>query len=457
MTEAEARSVLLVQSHEQGAPTPVWTEDDRTWATRAARQDGGDDAPFERFVVLRARQALARLLPRDAAARRWIEARRRGLAWGAVAALAALALGLAADRIGPSQRIDLLAPPVWTLVAWNLVVYLGLLVPGRSHVLRRWVARLGRPPAGPAPAGTPGVQALWAGPGLRLAMSRAALVLHIAAAALALGVIGGMYLRGLALDYRAGWQSTFLEAGAVQSALDLALAPASAVTGIAVPPVEPLRLAPGAAAEAGAAPWIHLFAATLALFVVLPRTLLAALAAVQAWRRSRRFALPLEGAYFDRLRLQHTGGRMVFDLRPHGAPLGGAAALGLRTLLAAHWGPDIDLRIGEPVTYGDEEQAAEAAAPAGTTLRLALFDLGATPEDEAQGRLLDTLAGPVPVLAVVDEAAFARRFAGQPARLEERRAAWTRMARAHKAALVCVDLSRPDLDAGIRQLKAALA
>ncbi|CAN7263286.1 DUF2868 domain-containing protein [Rhizobacter sp. LjRoot28] len=450
MTEAEARRVVLVQAHEEGAPTSVWTDDDRAWATRAARQDAGDDATFERFLTLRAQHALARLLPRDPDARRWLDGRRWRPAWIAVVAVAALALGLAADRISTGQRIDLLAPPVWALVLWNLAMYLGMLVPGRTHALRRWLSRLGIGTAD----GKPGVQRLWAGPGLRLAMPRAALVLHVAAAMLALGLAGGMYLRGLVLDYRAGWQSTFLDATSVQAVLDVALAPAAAVTGIAVPEVAPLRLAPGASATAGAAPWIHLYAATLALFVVLPRALLALIAALQSWQRTRRFPLPLDGAYFERLRLQQSGGRMVFDVRPHGAPMGAAAALGLRSLLAAHWGPDVDLRVGEPVAYGDEEQTA--AAPVGATLRLALFDLGATPEDEAQGRLLDVLSGPLPVLALVDESAFARRFQGQPTRLEERRAAWQRLARAHHAGIVCTDLAQPDLTAGARDLKAAL-
>lgn len=450
MTEAEARRVVLVQAHEEGAPTSVWTDDDRAWATRAARQDAGDGAPFERFVTLRAQHALTRLLPRDPEARRWLDGHGWRPAWVVVAALVALGLGLAADRIGSAQRIDLLAPPVWALVLWNLAMYLALLVPGRTHVLRRWLGRLGTG----APDGKPGVHRLWAGPGLRLAMPRAALVLHVAAAMLALGLAGGMYLRGLVLDYRAGWQSTFLEATSVQAVLDVALAPAAAVTGITVPDVAPLRLAPGASANAGAAPWIHLYAATLALFVVLPRAVLAVIAALQSWQRTRRFPLPLEGPYFERLRLQQTGGRMVFDVRPHGAPLGAAAALGLRALLAAHWGPDVDVRVGEPVAYGDEEQAV--GAPSGATLRLALFDLSATPEDEAQGRLLDVLSGTLPVLAVVDESAFARRFQSQPSRLTERRAAWQRLAAAHRVGLVCADLSQPDLTAGARDLKAAL-
>ena len=42
---------------------------------------------------------------------------------------------------------------------------------------------------------------------------RAETALHAGAAALALGLVAGLYVRGLVLDYRAGWESTFLDAG----------------------------------------------------------------------------------------------------------------------------------------------------------------------------------------------------------------------------------------------------
>jgi hypothetical protein len=447
MTEDQARRVVLLQAHEAAEPTPLWTEDDRLWASRAARQDGAPD--FERFVVLRARHALERLLPRDAAARRWLHTRAWRPMWMAGLALLAFGFGIAVDHIGAPQRVDLLAPPVWAVIAWNLVIYLSLLVPHPARGLRRALAR--RWQGGPR-----GVRALWALPAAPLALTRAAFALHVGAAALALGLVGGMYLRGLVLDYRAGWQSTFLDAPVVQGALNIALAPAAALTGIAVPEVGPLRLTPGTAATASAAPWIHLYAATLLLFVVLPRLALAVVAATRALLLARRFPLPLQGAYFERLKLQQQGGRAFVDVRPHGAPLSAQAALGLRALLATVWADALELRVAEPVPYGDEDQAVPA--PPGATLRVALFDLGTTPEDEAQGRLIDALQqGSLPLLVLADEAAFRRRFGTLPERMAERRAAWQRFAERHGARLVSIDLEAPALEDGTRQLKAALA
>ena len=309
MTEDEARQVLLLQAVENttaAAPWPgradagAWTAEDRHWATRQAVATVGEDASPERFVVARAVIALQRFLPRDSAAQRWL--RRRGWhpAWVMPAALLGLVAGVLADQLGTPQRVNLLAPAVWAVVAWNVAVYAVMLVPLPTGGLRVWLAGLGlRGPGGgsaPAAAG-----ALWAEHAAPLMTHRAALVLHSAAAALGLGLVAGLYLRGLVLDYRAGWQSTFLDAAAVQQVLAWLLAPASALTGIAVPDVAPLRLAPGADASATAAPWIHLYAATLALAVIVPRCVLAWWAGGRAAAQVRRFPLDLHTPYFEGL------------------------------------------------------------------------------------------------------------------------------------------------------------
>lgn len=441
--------MLLLQATETGAETPLWTAEDRAWATRLAQQTVPATAGTERFVAERAAHAMQRLLPRDAAGRRFVERRGWRAAWLVAAGGGALLLGLLADHLGAGQRIDLLAPPVWALVAWNLVVYLGLALPQAGRTLQRVIARR-------LAGGHGGVQALWARVAMPLAQARAALVLHVAAALLAAGVAGGLYLRGLVLDYRAGWQSTFLDAPAVQALLDTGLAPAARATGIAVPAVEPLRIGPDTPPSGPAAPWIHLYAATLALFIVGPRGVLAALAALRAWRLSRRFPLPLAEPYFERLRLAQRGGAAAVQVLPHGAAPGPQAALGLRQLLVAHLGDTLVLRFAEPVAYGDEDRVP--APEPGTTLRVALVDLGATPEDEVHGRFVAALrAGGAPLLLLADEAAFRRRFAATPARIGERRAAWQRLADAHGAAFAAADLEAPDAAGAAPALQKAFA
>ena len=293
MTETEARQVLLLQAHEaEGGKN--WSDEDRQWATRQAAAVVGEQASPERFAVARAAIGLQRLLPRDASARRWLERRAWHPAWVWLGALLGFIAGVAVDRLGPPEHVNLLAPAVWAVVLWNLCVYAASALQWRGGVggwLGPWLARRGR-------RADLAASLLWARHAAPLSMKRAALVLHAAAATLALGLVAGLYLRGLVLDYRAGWQSTFLDVQAVQSLLSVLLAPASWLTGIGVPDVAPLRVGPGTPAHASAAPWIHLYATTLLLWVVLPRLGLAGWCAWRAGVLSQRFPLVLDTPYF---------------------------------------------------------------------------------------------------------------------------------------------------------------
>jgi len=366
--------------------------------------------------------------------------------------------------VGGSQRINLLAPPVWGVIAWNGIVYLGLLLPAAvvPRRARAWLARrLAIVPRGSAPLQAGG-QA-WARHGWPLTVARSALLLHLAAAALALGLVAGLYLRGLVLDFRVGWQSTFLDATAVRAALATLLSPAVALTGIAVPDaaaLEALRVGPEGAATAAAAPWIHLYAAMLTLFVVLPRLALAAWSSGRARWLSRRVALPLDEPYFQRLLREHRGGTPRVQVLPHGAAPTPQAVLGLRALLAQVLGPGLQLSVAAATPYGDEEKAEGLLPEAGATLRLALVDLGSTPEEESHGRFLQSLraaAPAVPMVLLADASAFDRRFAGTPARGAERRQAWQRFAAAQGVGFVAAALETPDLAAAEAAFEAALS
>jgi hypothetical protein len=122
-------------------------------------------------------------------------------------------------------------------------------------------------------------------------------------------------------------------------------------------------------------------------------------------------------------------------------------------------GSGLQLTAASATPYGSEELAAALAPPAGTTLRVALVDLAATPEDDTHGAFVAALrsaAPAVPLLLLADETAFRARFAALPARLAERRAAWQQWAQAQRVGLVCVDLAQPDLTLAERALQAAL-
>jgi hypothetical protein len=319
MTEQDVRGVLWVRAHDEalaaGVPSAHWSRDDAAWATQQALAALGEAAGPESFVRARAAAAMGRLAPREPRGAAWVQAPLSQRGWIVAALLLGAAAGLAIDQLGPPQRVNLLAPALWAVVLWNLAVVvvsmLASAVP--TPAPSGWAALLHRLAGAGAellgrvgddrerPMALRDAQSRWLGLASPLLAARGAFVLHLAAAALGAGLIAGLYLRGLALDYRAGWQSTFLDAPAVQTVLGALLAPASALTGIAVPDVAPLRVGPDGTASVGAAPWIHLLAATLTLAVLLPRAVLALL----AWRRGRRlerdFPLPLADRCFEGL------------------------------------------------------------------------------------------------------------------------------------------------------------
>ncbi|MFT3818115.1 MAG: DUF2868 domain-containing protein [Rubrivivax sp.] len=462
--EAAARELLLLRAFE-AQDDPTWTAADRDWATRVARASLGDDNRPGRLLLERTRHAMQRLAPREAGVRAALNARVSLRPWAALAVLLGLIVGVVVDHIGPAQRINLLAPPIWVLVVWNLLVILLIVLrpllparpPGR---LRRWLAAAWQPPTGRTGRG----EALqrfrtdWLRVSAPLNGARAAFVLHLGAAALALGLLGGMYLRGLVLDYRAGWQSTFLGAESVHALLAPALAPASALTGIPVPDAAALaamQVGPEQPAQAPAAPWLHLYAATLGLFVIGPRLVLAALARARVWRLQRRLPLPLQEPWFQQW-LRPAGGLAgTVWLLPHAAPVAAATALALQSALDGLSQGRARLQAAPPVPYGDEDRPDATTPPPDAAAVLLLLDMASTPEAEVHGRLLDRLAAAAPGahrVLLVDEAGFRQRLAATDRRLDERRQAWQQLADAHGTPLLAADLG-----AEPQELQTALA
>ena len=295
---------------------------------------------------------------------------------------------------------------------------------------------------------------------------------------MALGLIAGLYLRGLVLDYRAAWQSTFLSAASAHAFLAVVLAPAVALSGIPLPDAagfEALRSAPGgapgsafgsapgsapgSAVGASAAPWIHLMALTLLGFVVLPRGGLALAGAGRARWLARHVELPPGDAYFQRLTNQLSGNTAQVVVLPYANTPNPQAALGLRALLAPVLGAGLQLQIAPTTAFGAEDSAAAPIA-AGTTLVIALFDLTATPEADSQGRFVQQLAARAPAgaatLVLIDEAAFKLRFRHDAQRLAQRRDAWRGFAEGLGSVPVFGDLAAPDPAAGMESLQPAL-
>jgi len=479
MDELAALDVTAVRAVElRDGDRTFWTDADRAWASRAAAEVVGERADAATFIARRAQLALERLadrgkaLPRAVRALRW----RPWVGWAIVAA--AFVLGAAADRIGGAQRINLLAPPVFALLVWNLAVYAvlagGFVVrygdaspPGP---LRRLVmhaaakAGLGLATGGRRDDMIGGsIAALtvdWTSLAAPLYTVRSARILHLAAAALALGVIAGLYVRGLAFEYLATWESTFLEPAGVRSLLAAALAPGAFLTGISVPGVAQVAAIRAPASE-NAAMWLHLLAASVFTVVVIPRLALAGAAGVVERYRASRLPVRLAEPYCQRLLRGFRGGPVRIRAIPYSYAVPPAAFAGLQAIVARVFGGGAALTVESPVAYGGADTVAARAAPDGQGPVIALFNLTATPERDVHGAFIAAAAaqlGPAqPLLAIVDESAFRARWPGDERRLAQRRGIWSELLTRQRIPPIFLDLAAPDLAFAEGALDAALS
>ena len=289
-----------------------------------------------------------------------------------------------------------------------------------------------------------------------------------AAAATALGVIAGLYTRGLAFEYRASWESTFLGAEQVRALLAVTLAPGSWITGIPVPDVVAIEAIRAPESE-NAATWMHLLAGTVAVVVIIPRLVLALVNGVVERRRATRVGLPLAESYYRRLMSAYLGGPGRVRVVPYSYTVTDEVHAGLDAVLSRAYG-GAAATIDPPIGWGDDEAllglapAASKAVPgeaAAVAVTLPLFNLAATPEPEAHGAFLDVLARGArtghPLIALIDESGFLARWPDDAGRIAARRDAWRDFVAQHEAVAVFVDLAAPDLAVAEADLVAASA
>ncbi len=485
MTETEAREVLMLRAWESPTAAP-WTDADAAVVSDEAARRVGSDAPLQRRIAMRARLGIERLAGREPVVQQALVASESLRGAGRAVVIAAAIVGLATDAIGPSKQVNILAPPLLALLAWNLLVYAVLIFGAVRRAAGSPRAAASRPAAfgprawfsalldrlarvrGPAAAwrrrpALARFAADWSQAAAPLALTRAAALLHAAAAALAAGALASMYLRGLAFGFLAGWESTFLSAQGVHDLLATVLGPAARLIGMKLPDVAGYQalnfaVSPGE----NAARWIHLYAITIAGAVLLPRALLALVQALRARHTARRFELPLDDPYFRRLARTLGGGRTVLHVLPYSYQGPSDAAGRLRASLDERFGPNLNVRMASVLALGAEDDAAllarEVAQAAPTDMVAALFALTATPERETHGAFVQALAaarGPAAeCLVLVDASGFRRRFGGPAddadthdpqSRMGQRRQAWQRMLAplGHEPVFVDLDAAAP--------------
>ena len=482
MNEQAARDVVLVRAIEtadQGHA--LLSADDRRYASRSATElaqwqasHAGAPVTFDDFLHQRAGQILKRIAERHPAFAHFPQAASSLNFFWTTLPLAGLLAGMFLDRITDPHRVDLLSAPLLLIIGWNLAVYVGMLVCPwlpfarlkKTHTAwARWLA-FGKTRV---PRKLPPVLATaqlafnkeWLQLSRQLLLARLGRTLHLGAALFAVGAVVSLYGRGYLSQYVAGWESTFLNAAQVHALLSVLFIPAVAVfplQGFSIAEIETLRFGQ-TPSSLGGARWVHLYAATLFLLVVLPRLLLASFAHGRARTWSRNFPLDLAQPYFRKL-LQTLGGAPgVLRVLPYSFAVDEARDKGLSQLANRLLGEQARLMLRPQMAYGDDPRDAmrEFGLNDGdATLTAVLFSLAATPEKENHGALLDHLVRESArgIAVLVDTSGYLGRVgtqAGGQARVAERIALWRQFCSFHRAPATFVNLLHPDagaLDSG---------
>jgi len=491
------RAILLVKNVEEQDPDgSVLPLAEREAATRDALRrhpagNGEREVHAWQVLATRADSLQAKLAQRHPVVTRAVSLETQIAGVGGLVLLAAFVLGLALSLFDSRVRIEILAFPLLGVVLWNLAVY-ALLAASSLH--RRpvqsaaatsplsgwtlWPARWTWQRAArlikqssfyhrPLSAALRRFSEEWwpiAQPLLVWAGKR---LFHFGSAAVAFGLIAGFYLRGIALEYRAGWESTFLGPAQVRALLGLVYGPASALTGIELPAdevaVTSLHWRNGQGGGQ-AAPWIHLMAVTAILYVVVPRLLLALAATLRLARANEELTAPESLLPYARRILGASDAALpvltarltCFAYQP-----AAASEQGVQRVLRAAFGPDTRIEFAPAVAYGDEESFTVPASVPASDIEILLFSLAATPEVENHGAILQqardrwsrSRAGSR-LLVLVDEATYLARLGGDSslaARIEQRRSAWRDFVRTHGFEACTLDLGSIPADREVPQ------
>ena len=229
--------------------------------------------------------------------------------------------GLSSNYLGPVESIHVFYNPLTLLLAWNLLVYLFIVIRSfvkvnlpkvkyekqeqdddpaeeetrlqrkqpRPNFMVRWIAKgLFRKMAllkakydekkFDALMVKKIITPLWEeylGIAGRSVVYKVKTLVNVSAIGIVLGALAGIYLRGLFFKYNVVWQSTFVsDPETVRLFLNILFGPASLLLHGRLITVDDLKelLVPGGMT---AAPWIHLMAVTTVIYILIPRTALA--------------------------------------------------------------------------------------------------------------------------------------------------------------------------------------
>lgn len=371
--------------------------------------------------------------------------------WALVGWALALLTGYWFTDLGQASEFNLLALPLVGLLAWNaVVIVLGVLceliptsaVAGRggwvAEFLAHGISRMGKASkeVGSGVAETVRTryeELAWPLAWRRLQM-RLRMWLHVAAALLAIGGAAALYARGWSHEYRAVWESTLLGESEAKAFFETLFKPASKVLRVPVPldQIAGMHRTSGKVEKpAPALPWIHLYAGTLLVLIVLPRLLLAGLGVARCGRVIAQPARALHwGGYLRTLLRAVEGGSERIQVLVH--------AIEPTLTHREVWDRGVRERFGGMaraeyvrIPAGEEDEFAAAWQPICANLVM-LFNMATTPEAEVQRRLVSdvrqrllTKHAEPELIVLLDGTSLAGRWS--PEKIAGREQLWSQM------------------------------
>jgi hypothetical protein len=457
----EVRRIMAAQAVEQSDPNElILTDPDKREITMMAGAPLPKDlsqSEENAFLSERAELMLVRAGSRFPDSTGWFRRSpdQNRFAWVALLlCLLAVTIGFLTNELGPDKRINILSFPLLGIIAWSVLVYLREIVlfsRSRDQLFQdSWLDGLIRlvQPKAKAPESSdsgdePSIlrsafqlfQSRWQGLIVPVTGARLKALLHLVALLLALSAIGGMYVKGLANEYRAVWESTFFtDSESLRPVLRLILGPAASLTGSGIPTTSELDAmhwkAGGGDEITGenAARWIHWYAITVGLFVLVPRAFLALIWKWRAGRLARTLPFrEVSSPYYEHLLATSSGAALESKVIPYAIDLDDELRRSIRNCLETLHERPVEITWMPTIPFGEEE---EVTPPDESDSLFPLFNFASTPEEETHLTLLQTLSGEelnrVPFL-LLDTTSFDRKadsFADAEKRRSDREKAW---------------------------------
>lgn len=276
---------------------------------------------------------------------------------------------------------------------------------------------------------------------------------------MALGIVLGLYIRGLALDYQATWESTFLSANQVQIILQTLLGPAAWLLQYSFPDVSEI-VSLQAPQHGPAAPWIHMWVVTALAVIVIPRAIMAWMSQLSLKQARETFILPLDDPYFVHLLAPDRGQGVQIDISPYSYEPSHDAKNFLDLALLDLCGNLASIQWHQHIPFGQEfSNPTEASTHIRTSV--VIFNAGQTPEGEVQGEWLhsiqtqmDSAKAGSRLLILLDEEPYSLSI--DETRVNERRKAWQRLINQYHLALVPFNANTTSQDDFLQKAQAGL-